>query len=110
VTKNEVFTKEKEKLTNIFLEVEPSKRQLVEGLIDDAAFLKAENHRLKLLLRETGMIQIHPSQRHLQKPTEAARQYLKNVNSYAVIIKTLNGVLAKGIIEDEDDLSEFEDE
>lgn len=110
MTKNEVFTKEKEKLTNIFLEVEPAKRKLVEGLIDDAAFLKAENYQLKCLLQDTGMIQIHPSQRHLQKPIEAARQYLKNVNSYAVIIKTLNGILAKNMIDDDDDLSEFEDE
>lgn len=108
MAKSEVFEKEKLKLTDIFKDVEESKRKLVEGLIDDAAFLKAENFDLKLLLQETGMIKIHPSQRHLQKPTEAARQYLKNVNSYAVIIKTLNGVLAKGMIEDDDDLSEFE--
>lgn len=110
MTKNEVFKKEKSKLTDIFKDVEESKRKLVEGLIDDAAFLKSENYELKLLLQETGMIQIHPSQRHLQKPTEAARQYLKNVNSYAVIIKTLNGVLSKNIIDDDDELSEFDDD
>lgn len=110
MTKNEVFKKEKSKLTDIFKDVEESKRKLVEGLIDDAAFLKSENYELKLLLQETGMIKIHPSQRHLQKPTEAARQYLKNVNSYAVIIKTLNGVLSKNIIDDDDELSEFEDD
>ncbi|MEA0556068.1 hypothetical protein U1P98_18610 [Lysinibacillus irui] len=110
MTKNEVFKKEKSKLTDIFKDVEESKRKLIEGLIDDAAFLKSENYELKLLLQETGMIQIHPSQRHLQKPTEAARQYLKNVNSYAVIIKTLNGVLSKNIIDDDDELSEFEDD
>ncbi len=109
MTKNEVFTKEKAKLIEIFQDVEESKRKLVDGLIDDAAFLKAENYDLKLLIKEIGMVQIHPSQRQLQKPTEAARQYLKNVNSYSVIIKTLNGVLAKGIIDDDDELSEFEE-
>lgn len=106
--KSEVFQREQSKLSDIFQDVEESKRKLVEGLIDDAAFLKAENYDLKILLKETGMVNIHPTQKTLQKPVEAARQYLKNVNSYAVIIKTLNGVLAKGIIEDDDDLSEFE--
>ncbi|MEY9980080.1 hypothetical protein [Lysinibacillus sp. RC79] len=109
MTKSEVLAKEKAKLSEIFQDVEESKRRLVEGLIDDAAFLKAENYDLKLLLKEIGMVSVHPSQKNLQKPIEASKQYLKNVNSYAVIIKTLNGVLSKGIIEDDDDLKEFEE-
>src|SRR5690625_1220876 len=108
MSKKAIFQKEHEKLTEIFQDVEESKRQLVEGLIDDASFLKAENHVLKINLKETGMVNVHPSNKQLQKPIESARQYLKNVNSYAVIIKTLNGVLSKNMIEDDDDLDEFE--
>lgn len=108
MSKEAVYQQEHEKITKIFADVEESKRKLVEGLIDDAAFLKSENHNLKLILSEIGMVNIHPQQKQLQKPVEAAKQYLKNVNSYAVIIKTLNGVLNKNIIEDEDELSEFE--
>ena len=106
--KDDEYRKELEKLTKVFADVEESKRQLVEGLVEDAAFLKSENHELKRLLKETGMIIIHPQQKQLQKPVEAARQYLKNVNSYSVIIKTLNGVLNKNILEDDDELSDFE--
>ncbi len=106
--RTEVYQKELNKLTELFQDVEPSKARLVEGLIQDAAFLLAENHALKQTISETGMVKIHPQHPEIQKPTEAAKQYLKNVNSYAVIIKTLNGVLSKSVLEEEDDMSEFE--
>ncbi|KON86603.1 hypothetical protein AF332_07070 [Sporosarcina globispora] len=108
MSKKEIYQKEEEKLTEIFAEVEDSKRRLVEGLIEDAAFLKSENFALKETLSETGMVNFHPQQKQMQKPVEAAKQYLKNVNSYAVIIRTLNGVLNKNILDDEDELSDFE--
>lgn len=107
MSKRAIYEKEKKKLTEIFSDVEESKRKLVEGLIEDACFLKSENHDLKLSLTETGMVIFHPTKKELQKPIEAARQYLKNVNSYSVIIKTLNGVLHKNILDDDDDLDEF---
>ena len=107
MTKDAIYQKEYAKLTEIFVDVEDSKRKLVEGLIEDAAFLKSENSSLKSNLREIGMVNIHPSNPSLQRPVESAKQYLKNVNSYAVIIKTLHGVLNKDIIEEEDDLEEF---
>jgi regulator of replication initiation timing len=106
--KSEIFRQELSKLTEIFKDVESSKRQLVEGLLEDAAFLKAENEILKQVIAKTGMVKVHPEYPELQKPTEAGKQYLKNINSYSVVIKTLNGVLSKNIIEDEDDLSDFE--
>ena len=34
-------------------------------------------------------------------------QYLKNVNSYSVIIKTLNGILQKNAMEEEDDFEAY---
>jgi hypothetical protein len=108
MSKSEVYQKELSKLTEIFADVDEGKRRLVEGLVEDAAFLKSENYVLKLTLKETGMVIFHPQQKQLQKPIEAARQYLKNINSYAVIIKTLNGVLNKNMIEDEDELGDFE--
>lgn len=106
--KSEVFALELAKLREIFQDVEPSKAKLCDGLIEDAAFLVAENHVLKKVLSVTGMVKIHPSNPELQKPTEAAKQYLKNLNSYSVVIKTLHGVLNKTIIEEEDELSDFE--
>ncbi len=108
MSRDDLYQKELEKLGEIFKDVEPSKAKLVQGLIEDAAFLKAESQALKEMMASTGMVKVHPRNPELQKSTEAAKQYLKNVNSYAVVIKALNGVLSKSIIEDEDELAEFE--
>jgi hypothetical protein len=76
-------------------------------LIENAAFLRAETWELRNLIERTGMVRAHPQHPELQKPTEAAKQYLKNINSYSVIIKTLNGVLQKNQIEGEDAFDAF---
>ena len=104
---DQVMRQEQEKLAQIFEQVDENKRQLVEGLINDAAFLFAQNYRLRELMAESGMIKIHPTKPELQKPTETARQYLKNTNAYAVIIKTLNGILSKDALEPDDELENF---
>ena len=102
-TKQQICAAELAKLTALFQEVEPAKRQLVEGLIEDAAFLFTENWELRQGLQQTGMVKVHPQHPEMQKPIEAARQYLRNANSYAVVIKTLNGVLSKNLLGDEED-------
>lgn len=106
--KQKVYDQELKKLREIFKDVDESKRKLVEGLIEDAAFLKAENTFLRETMKTTGMVKVHPERPGVHKTVEAAKQYLKNVNSYSTVIKTLNGVLSKNIPED-DDLSEYED-
>lgn len=105
--KIEVYKREEAKLREIFSKVDPEKAELVDGLIQDAAFLKAENSELRSRMAETGMVEFHPTNPRLQRPVEAAKQYLKNVNSYSVIVKTLNGVLMKDVIEDDDEFDKF---
>jgi regulator of replication initiation timing len=105
--KQEVYQRELEKLTAIFADVETGKQQLVAGLIEDASFLRAESHFLRQGMAETGMIKIHPQHKDIQKPVESGRQYLKVVNSYAVVIKTLNGILQKNTIEQDDEFDDF---
>ena len=96
-----------EKLKSIFEKVDANKQKLVEKLIQEAAFLSDQNDRLRTLLQETGMIKIHPINPTLQKPTEASKQYLKNLQAYSVVIKTLSQVLTKSTIEDEDEFENF---
>lgn len=107
MTKQKVYELELAKLNEIFEEVEEPKKKLVQGLIEDAAFLKAENYILKQIIKDTGMVKIHPQHPELQKPIEVGKQYLKNINSYSVVIKTLNGVLQKSTIEADDDFDDF---
>ena len=107
MTKQEIYDEELQKLTEIFETVDESKRILVNGLIKDAAFLKSENETMKIIMKNTGMVKIHSEKQELQKILPIATQYLKSVNSYATVIKTLNGILTKNIIEVDDDFDEF---
>lgn len=93
--KKDEIQKERARLAEIFKDVEPEQAGLLEGLLDDAAFLRVENRHLRELMEDTGTVRVHPEHPTLQKPVEAAKQYRQNVNSYAVIVKTLNSVLAK---------------
>lgn len=105
--KQNVYEAELKKLTEIFKNIEEPNKKLIEGLIQDAAFLYAENHVLKESLEITGMIKFHPNNSSLQKQLPAAKEYRQNLNSYAVIIKTLNAVLQKNITEGDDEFDEF---
>ena len=108
VDKQAEYLGELQKLNEILADVDAPKRKLVEGMIEDAAYLYAENKVLRASLAETGMIRMNPNSPMQQKPIESARQYRQNAASYAVIIKTLNGVLSKNISEEEDGMDEFE--
>lgn len=98
---------ELEKLQAIFQKVDPDKQKLVEKLIHEAAFLANQNDHLRSLIEQTGMIKTHPTQPNLQKPTEAGKQYLRNLQAYSVVIKTLSAVLTKNTIEEEDAFVSF---
>ena len=98
---------ELEKLKSIFEKVDPNKQKLVEKLIQEAAFLADQNDTLRSIIAEKGMILIHPTNPNLQKSTEAGKQYLKNLQAYSVVIKTLSQVLTKSTVEDEDEFEKF---
>lgn len=108
MTKEEAYNQELNKLNEIFLDVDESNKKLVDGLIQDAAFLYAENHELKQILTITGMIKFHPTDKSLQKPLPIAKEYRQNLNSYSVVIKTLSSVLQKKIEDDDDDMDDYE--
>lgn len=108
MTKEEAYNQEFNKLNEIFLDVDESNKKLVDGLIQDAAFLYAENYELKKILTITGMIKFHATDKSLQKPLPIAKEYRQNLNSYSVVIKTLSSVLQKKIEDDDDDMGDYE--
>lgn len=105
--KIELIQKERERLVNLFNDVDDAKRELIDGLINQAAFLAVENAMLQETMIETGMIKVHPVHKEMQKPIEAAKQYRQNANTYAVIIKTLNGILTKDAAGGDDPFDEW---
>lgn len=103
-----MYNKELKKLNELFVNVDEEKKKLAEGLIQEAAFLFAENYDLRQILNKTGMVKVHPQHAEMQKPIVAAEQYRKNLNSYAPVIKTLSNILDKKIDDEDDDMGDFE--
>ena len=56
-------------------------------------------------IKKYGAIQV--SSKGSQRQTEAAKFYTKLVNSYGTVIKTLNTIMGKNMIDDDDEFDEF---
>jgi hypothetical protein len=105
--KSAVYQQEYVKLTEIFKDVEESKRKLVEGLIQETAFLKGELFDMKNILEETGMIRVNPANKAIQKTIPIANEYRRTVNIYALNIKVLSSILMKNTIEADDPFDDW---
>lgn len=106
--KKELYQAEFDKLNALFADAEEKKRSLASGLIEDAAYLYAENKILRESLEQTGMIVCNPNNPKQQRPVEAAKQYRQNVDKYTLVIGRLSKILDSTPPGDDDDLEEFE--
>ena len=96
---------EVERLRSLFSSVDETKAQLVDSLIEQAAFMKVELGILQEQIRKHGAVQV--SNKGTQRQTEAAKYYTKLVNSYGTVIKTLNSIMGKNIIDEDDEFDKF---
>jgi regulator of replication initiation timing len=96
---------EYERLRSLFSSVDPTKAELVDNLLNEAAFMRVQLENLQQQIRKYGAIQI--SSKGTQRQTEAAKYYTKLVNSYGNVIKTLNTIMGKNMIDDNDEFDEF---
>ncbi len=96
---------EYERLRSLFSLVDPTKAELVDNLLNEAAFMRVQLENLQQQIRKYGAIQI--SSKGTQRQTEAAKYYTKLVNSYGNVIKTLNTIMGKNMIDDNDEFDEF---
>ena len=99
------ISKEYERIKLLFNNIEESKSELVDNLIQQAAFMKVELDNLQNQIRKYGAVQI--SNKGMQRQTEAAKYYTKLINSYGTVMKTLNSILGKNVKEDDDAFDEF---
>jgi regulator of replication initiation timing len=88
---------EYKRLKSLFSLVDEIKKELVDNLIYQAAFMKVELTKLQEQMIKYGAIQI--SSKGAQRQTEAAKYYTKLVNSYGTVIKTLNSILGTQVME-----------
>jgi regulator of replication initiation timing len=96
---------ELERLRSLFSSVDETKTQLVDNLIEQAAFMKVELDKLQEQIKKHGAVQV--SSKGTQRQTEAAKYYTKLVNSYGTVIKTLNTILGTQVNDGDDAFDEF---
>lgn len=93
------------RLRSLFSSVDETKTKLVDNLLEQAAFMKVELGILQEQIRKHGSIQI--SRKGSQRQTEAAKYYTKLINAYGTVIKTLNSIMGKNVIDGDDSFDEF---
>lgn len=82
--------KEKAKLKKIFKDMEKNKKNLVDGLLNEAAFLVCLQSECKKILREEGVnVETINATQSFLKEHPSAGTYLNSVSKYNAIIKTL---------------------
>ena len=106
--KEDVIQKEKNKLSKIFENVEENKKLLAENTIEQTANLTGELFELYKNIKDNKSVIVSNKNPSHQLITESAKLWNKYLNTYAVLIKTLNGILEKNVIEANDDYEEFE--
>lgn len=99
------FDLETERLRSLFSSVDKNKTKLVDNLIEQAAFMKVDLGILQEQIRKPGAIQV--SSKGAQRQTEAAKYYTKLINAYGTVIKTLNSVMGKNVIDGDDTFDKF---
>ncbi len=97
--------KEYTRLKKLFTNVDDSKRELVDELLRKASFLKVELDNLEKLIISHGSIE--KSSKGNVRQSVYYRTYLSSLNVYQGIIKTLNSIMGKNIIDDDDEFDEF---
>ena len=96
---------ELERLRSLFSSVDENKTQLVDSLVEQAAFMKIELGILQEQIRKYGSVQV--SSKGAQRQTESAKYYTKLINSYGTVIKTLNSIMGKNVIDGDDAFDDF---
>jgi hypothetical protein len=102
--KNRIYS-EYLRLRSLFSSVDEKKTQLVDSLIEQAAFMKVELGILQEQIRKCGSVQV--SSKGTQRQTESAKYYTKLINSYGTVIKTLNPIMGKNVIDNDDVFDDF---
>lgn len=106
--KQAAYEKEYATWKDLFADTDPATQQAAEGLIEKAAYIHALCIELEQAINASGAIKIHPQHPAIQKQVPAVKEYARLAESYANIVNKLNTLRMRNILEDDDDLGEFE--
>lgn len=99
------MNEEYERLKALFVNVEPSKAELCDELLHKAAFLKKELDNLEKLIKKYGSVE--RSNKGNVRESIYYKTYLSSVNVYQGIIKTLNTIIGKNVVDADDEFDSF---
>lgn len=100
--------KEYERIKALFDGVDESQLNLIDGAIWEAARIRVELNTLHEIVKESGLIKVHPQNPALQKELPVSKLIVKARANYLNYISKLSNLLGKNIDDEDDDLSDYE--
>lgn len=92
----------------LFAQVDPDVQKAAAGLIQKAAYIHSLCQELQHAIDRSGAIKVHPEHPDIQKQVPAVKEYARLTEAYANVVNKLNALRAKNVVEDDDELTEFE--
>lgn len=107
--KDTLVKREVARLTDLFKDIERNRRLSTNGLINEAAFMKATLQELKEQIDKAGPIDEMPQGEYsILREHPALKSYNTMVQRYAAVLKQLTDLLPKEIkVVEEDAFDEF---
>lgn len=99
---------EYERIKSLFEGADESQLNLIDGALWEAARIRVELNKLHEIVKESGLIKVHPQNPALQKELPVSKLIVKARANYLNYISKLANLLGKNINDDEDDLSDYE--
>lgn len=93
------------RLKQLFQNVNPSKAKLVDDLLLNASFLKVQLDDLKTKIKNYGAVEV--SNKGNRRESIFYKTYLATLSTYQGIIKTLNSILGRDAIDEDDEFDAF---
>lgn len=100
--------KEYERIKSLFEGADEGQLNLIDGALWEAARIRVELNKLHEIVKESGLIKVHPQNPALQKELPVSKLIVKARANYLNYISKLANLLGKNINDDEDDLSDYE--
>lgn len=98
---------EYKRIKALFDGVDEKQLALVEGALWEAARLRVELNRLNEIVKQSGLVKVHPDNPGMQKELPVSRLIVKVRANYLNYIAKLSAVLGKSDIDEDDDMEEF---
>lgn len=100
--------KEYERIKKLFENSDEKQLSLIDGAIIEAARLRIELNDLNKIIKDSGLIKVHPKNSSLQKALPVSKMITQVRANYLNYIAKLANILGKNIDDDEDGLNEYE--